>query len=213
MGTQFKGPFSGFSGKTGGLVGRYVKGQFVITSRPIPSKKPPTQKQLDQRSKFALIVNFCSYIGDLLDIGFAAHTMKLSAMNAAIAYNLDHAITGVSPLFSIDYPHFSYSRGKLYGVSDVEVEALAGAKLKFTWTVSQNTTKLNKPTDQLSILVYNPTKQQYVVLTQAALRSTLTFTLQLPANFAPDDVYCFLALASVTGVVSNSQYAGSVAVI
>jgi len=213
MGTQFKGPFSGFVGKTGGLVGRYVKGQFVITSVPIPSKKPPTPKQLDQRSKFALIVNFCSYIGDLIDIGFGTHSLKLSAMNAAVAYNLEHAIAGSSPLFSIDYPHFSYSRGKLYGVSDVEVEALAGAKLKFTWSMSQNVVKLNNPTDQLSILVYNPTKQQYVVLTQAALRSALTYTLQLPANFAPDDVYCYLALASTTGVVSNSQYAGTVAVL
>ncbi|HWW42245.1 DUF6266 family protein [Pedobacter sp.] len=213
MGKQFKGPFSGFVGKTGGLVGRYVKGQFIITSVPMRSKKPPTQQQLDQRSKFALIVNFCSYISELINIGFAAHAVKLSAMNAAVAYNLDHAITGISPLFTLDYPHFSYSRGKLYNVSDVEVEALAGAKLKFTWTMSQNLVKLNNPSDQLSLLVYNPTKQQYVVLTHAALRSALTYTLQLPADFAPDDVYCYLALQSTDAIVSNSYYAGNLAVL
>jgi hypothetical protein len=43
-----------------------------------------------------------------------------------------------------------------------------------------------------------------------AVRSALTFQLELPAEYSGDTVHCWMALVSADGkLVSNSQYVGT----
>jgi hypothetical protein len=213
MGTQLKGPLGAFRGKIGSIIGSVVKGRNIVTSLHTKSSKPPTQAQLDQRNKFGLVTSFLSYFSDLIQIGFSAQNTIGSPMNAAVAYNLKYAITGTSPNFSINFSELSFSRGKLIGPKDSEVEALAAAKLKFNWMANNTALKLTDPEDQLLILVYNESKDEVITAINAALRRDLTYTLQLPSDFSDHEVYCYMAFVSADGRVSDSIYAGSLTVL
>jgi hypothetical protein len=213
MGIQLKGPFGGFSGKTGGLIGAMTKGRSIITSLHTPSSKAPTKKQIDQRFKFGMVTHLLGYISDLIDIGFQDHKISESAMNAAVAYNLKYAVTGLSPDFSINLPELSFSRGKLIGPKSVTAQALAGAKVKFSWTASEDVRKLTNPADSLMIMVYNSEKTEFITSTNVASRSALTYTIQLPVDFTGDEVHTYLAFAGIEGKVSDSIYAGAVSII
>ncbi len=60
MATIVKGILGGFSGKVGTVVGANWRGKDIIRSRPKPSKKPPTDKQVIQQLKFKMAVTFCN---------------------------------------------------------------------------------------------------------------------------------------------------------
>ncbi|GAA3927637.1 hypothetical protein GO495_05505 [Chitinophaga oryziterrae] len=104
-----------------------------------------------QRFKFGMITHLLGYISNLIDIGFQEHKASVSAMNATVAYNLKYAVTGISRDFSINLPELSFSQGKLIGPKSVTAEALAGLKVKFTWTASEIVRKLTHPADLLMI--------------------------------------------------------------
>jgi len=42
-------------------------------------------------------------------------------MNAAVDYNLERAVTGVSPNYVLDYPKVLFSKGRLAGANAMEV--------------------------------------------------------------------------------------------
>jgi hypothetical protein len=134
-------------------------------------------------------------------------------MNDAVAYNLRNAITGVSPDFSIDLPKLSFSRGKLIAPKSISTQPVAGAKITFTWTASDEVQKLTNPADMLMVLVYNPLKNEFVTRMGITPRSALTYTIQLPLDFTGDEVHTYLALEGIEGKVSDSIYAGAVNVI
>jgi hypothetical protein len=212
MGIQDKGAFGGFRNKTGPLVGHIVNGQNVITSIPAKSSKPPTQKQLDQRRKFGLITGFLSWMSSLIDSGFQEREMRQSAMNKAVQYNLLHAVSGVSPFFSIDHAKLRFSIGKCPLPGNTTAEGVAGGKVSFIWGNSF-LGKHGSETDLVNLMVYNAEKDRFVILRNAADRIDLGFILQLPADFVGDTVHCYLNFVSVTGkLVSNSQYVGQLVV-
>ena len=213
MGIQDKGAFGGFRNKTGPLVVHIVNGQNVITSVPRKSSKPPTEKQLDQRRKFGLVTSHLSWMSTLIDQGFQEHEKRQSSMNVAVRYNLLHAVTGVSPFFTIDYPKMMYSQGKCPLPADIAVEGLEGAQVDFSWGISF-LNKFGKATDLVNLVVYNAQEDKFVILENAASRSELGFSLQLPAEFIGHTIHCYLNFVSVTGdVASNSEYAGQLTVI
>ena len=212
MGIQDKGAFGGFRNKTGPLVGHILNGQNVITSMPAKSSKPPTRKQLDQRKKFGLVTSFLSWISGLVDAGFQEREQRQSPMNKAVQYNLLNAVTGVSPDFTIDLARLKFSVGKCPLPFNTSAESMAGAKINFIWGNSYQS-KYGKDTDLVNLMVYNAEKDQFVILENAAGRSELGFTLQLPADFVGDTVHCYMSFVSLTGhVASNSEYLGELIV-
>ena len=211
MGSQLKGPFGGFSGKTGPLPGIIARGKSFITSLHTPSKKTPTQRQLDQRNKFGLVTSQLAYFSDLIDIGFRDYSV--APMNLAVSYNLENAVTRDSPNFTINFSKLSFSRGKLAAPRNVAAESVADAKMVFTWTASDNVQKLTHPADMLMVLIYNPAKQDCITSINAAKRADLTCTIQLPLDFAGDEVHCYVAFEGIEGKVSDSIYVGAVEMI
>ncbi|WP_432712563.1 DUF6266 family protein [Pedobacter sp.] len=213
MGIQDKGAFGGFRNKTGPLVGHIVNGQNVITSIPARSNKPATVKQLDQRKKFGMVTKYLSWISALVQQGFSEHEPKQSAMNMAVRYNLKNAITGVSPDFTIDPAKVMFSQGKSPLPFNISVGSLVGGKLEYAWGVSP-VNNYSKATDVVNLVVYNASKNQFVVLEAAATRAEMSFTLQLPAAYVGDTVNCYFNVYTADKkAASNSFYAGQVVVL
>lgn len=212
MGFLTGGPFYDMIGRTGNNVGRRVKGKNVFSMRPHPSSKPPTPPQINQRAKFGLMAGWLSWITPLINIGFKNYEQNGSAMNAALSYNLQHAITGIAPNYLIDYAEILYSRGKLSPAFMAEVTAAAAA-VEFDW-LDDFQPGYGELTDRVTVFVYNPAKDQYVTLPGAAARSALTFNLPLPADFSGDSVHCYISMVALQGgVVSDSAYLGTVTIL
>jgi hypothetical protein len=214
MGTLLKGPLGFLSGKAGNVIGVVRKGVNLLTSLHAKSSKPPTEKQLDQRLKFGLVTSFMSRLGDLVDIGFRNHGETESAMNAAVSFNLKHAVMGVSPDFSMDPTRLSFSRGSQIEPQGATAEALAGAQISFKWMPEEGVRKLSNPGDTLMVLAYNPNKKDsFVTRIGVAVRSALSYVLQLPAAYTGDVVHTYLAFAGLEGNVSDTAYVGAVTII
>jgi len=213
MGKYNQGILGAFSGKVGNVVGSSINGIDYMKSLPRKSTKTPTLPQLMQRAKFGLIADFLRPLGGVVKVGFQSRKKGLTPYNAASSYNLEHAITGTYPNFVVDYPAVIYSRGNLLGVSDQEVAAAVAGELDFGWANEAPVTGTGG-TDKVTIVIYNPAKDKYVVEQGAAARSAETCTVELPADFSGDTVQCWMSFVSVDGKqVSDSAYVSSVLVM
>jgi hypothetical protein len=200
-------------GRLGNHVGRRVKGENIIAMRPAKSNKPPTALQYDQRLKFGLATSWLSNALSVLNIGFKDQDAHMSLYNAAVKYNLEHAVTGVSPNFSINYLMAQFSQGVLRRPTDVTATSAAGAEMEYEWTsvIGQSYSAAN---DQIGLVVYNADKQEFVTLMNAALRSAQAYTLQLPLDWTGDAIHSWvLAVSANSKLVSNSAYVGQNVVV
>jgi hypothetical protein len=112
MGTINKGILGGFSGKVGTVVGGSWKGIDYMRSKGNNRNLNPTEKQLAQQLKFALIMRFVQPMAALLNTSFRNFAIKMTGINNAFAYNIKNAVTGIYPSFEIDYSLALVSRGR-----------------------------------------------------------------------------------------------------
>ncbi len=212
MGKINQGVLGGFSGKVGNIIGGTWKGIDYMRIKPSSVTNPRTQGQLDQRSKFSKVLNFLQPMSDFLRVGFKNYAIKMTQFNSAMSYNLNNAITGAYPNFTIDYSMALVTRGSLMGATNTNAVSDNSEEVEFAW--SDNSGYGNaKPTDKALLLVYNPVKDMAIFDTAGASRSTGTQILSVPAEFAGDDVEAFIGFISEDGKeVANSVYIGSVTV-
>jgi hypothetical protein len=207
MGIYNEGILGFFRGKVGRVVGSVVRGVHYMKGLGDVRADNPTQAQLDQRLKFALMTSFLRPLHGLVKTGFAAGKTGLTSLNKAMSANLNEAITGVSPNFTIDYSKFTYSKGNLVKPMGVTVDVAANCNLVYNW----ENPGASAGSDKVTLLVYNKTKDVYVILPGAAPRSATTYTLQLPLDFVGDLVHIWLSfVAADEKDVSDSLYMGSV---
>ncbi len=210
MGIYNEGILGFFRGKVGRVIGSVVRGVHYMKGLGDVRVDNPSQAQLDQRLKFALMRSFLQPLQGLIKTGFAAGKTGLTSMNKAMAANLNEAIQGVSPNFSIDYSKIKYSKGGLTKPAGVSVETASQSRLVFQW----ENPGAAAASDQLTILIYNKTRDLYVLLPAAAARSATTYTLQLPMDFADDLVHMWVSFVAEDGKdVSDSFYIGDIKVI
>ena len=215
MGIIEKGMFGAFRKKTGNLVGARWRKVDVIRSVPRKSTKPPTQAQIDQHLRFALIISFFSRISNLIDAYFGKGDSTPTQMNLAVSYRLKEAVTGVAPDFTIDYTRIRFSMGNLSLPDNMAADAVTAGKVDFTWDDDGLDDKRKDATDMVNVLIYNPTKDKFVIRMKAAPRSAKTYSLQLPPNFSGDSVHTFISFTSVMKkqLHSRSEYLGLLPVL
>ena len=213
MGQSKNGPFSGHTGRTGGLVGSRKNGKWILAVVKATAPKPPTVLQQYQQIKLGMITQWLSSIDSFIRLGFAAYDSEMSAWNAAVKYNLLHAVGGVGPAFNIVYADALLSRGSLDGAELGEVSAVTAGELEFSW--SANVGEYNgHATDKAVLLVYNPMEGKFVMVKGAVTRATLSYTMLLPSAFSGDTVHAYMAFVSADGKgVSTSDYLGSAIVL
>ncbi|PTS97369.1 hypothetical protein DBR11_17340 [Pedobacter sp. HMWF019] len=215
MGKFLKGILGGFSGKIGNVIGAVWRGVDYMRSLPRKSNKPATEAQLIPRLKLKVVVGFLRSINDLIKLGYQSYKGKQTPMNAAVAFHIDKAITGVYPNLNINFPKVVFSKGHLLRPSAPGVESVTPAKIKFEWLNNAPATgSSTAATDMATLLLYNPDKEQFVTAEDVAARSALTFTLSVPAEWIGDDVHCWMSFVSVNRKeVSDSVYVGTTAVL
>jgi hypothetical protein len=209
MGIYNEGILGFFRGKVGRVVGSVIRGVHYMKGLGDVRVDNPSQAQLNQRLKFALVMGFLKPLQNLLKTGFQSGKTGLTPLNKAMSANLNEAITGISPNFTLDYSKFVFSKGNLQRPMGVGADVAAQANMVFSWDNAGASTG----SDLATILVYNPIKDVYVVMPNAAARSAKTFTLQLPLDFAGESVHMWISFVSVDGLqVSNSHYIGALEV-
>ena len=208
MGIIRQGIFGGFEKRTGGLVGRRVKGKNIISAPRHPTDKPMTQAQLDHQKKFELLIRFLKRISNLIRLGFKNNTGKGNAFNAAVKYNFRNLITGASANFSIDYTKLAFSRGSLAGANN-PVVSLGLNSVKITWEPSVQT-RFNQHTDKAIILVCYPEPDRMVLRINLATRASLECEMALAPDMAGIPMHVFMAFVSADEKeVSNTEYLGT----
>ena len=205
-----KGILGGLSGKVGNVVGANWKGIDYIRSKPLSVKNPRTEKQVNQRTKFDIVLKFLQPNLEFVKIGYKNYTNKRSQFNSAMSYILNNAITGTSPLdYAIDYPLALLSRGSLAMALNGTFDLATPGQVEFTW--DDNSAEQNaKATDKSMLMVFNSDKGQSVFTNAGPDRSTRTGNITIPDSFSGDTLELFIGFISEDGVlVSNSVYLGS----
>ncbi|MDR6783327.1 hypothetical protein ABIE26_000185 [Pedobacter africanus] len=215
MGIIRQGILGGFRNKTGSVVGAYWRNRDVIRGLPRASNKAATQLQINQRFKFGMVTAFVARLSGFIDMGFGSGGGSTSAMNQAVAYHLSNAITGVAPNFTIDYTKVKINKGKLLLANGIQVAITAAARIDFTWLNTVPDGKYKDATDRANVVVYNPTKDTFVVLPSAAARSALGYNLIVPPDYSGDQVHCYISFSSIIHkkLVSDSEYIGEFTVL
>lgn len=207
------GPFSGFTGRTGQLVGYRKNGKWIMAALTAVTPGPPTEAQKDQRLRFGIFPSWLSWIADFVTLGFQAYDKKMSAMNAAVKYNMDNALTGVAPNFAIDYSKVLLSRGRLAPANNLSVVSSTAAELKFTWQANIGTVDAS-PTDKAVFVVYNELRELFIQDIGNATRADLTYDLTLPLDFSGETVQVYMAfLKADDKKVSTSQFIAEIIVV
>jgi hypothetical protein len=212
MGHLKNGPFSGFTGRTGSLVGYRKFGKWVMAAVKATASKEPTLLQTYVIIRFTMMVEWLSWAADIVNIGFKNYANDMSPMNAAVKYNLENAVTGVAPNYTIDYPKVLFSRGRLAQAYQLVMATTEDAQLDFSWAMNVGTWT-GKATDQATFIVYNPAKQEFTISIGAATRDDLSYDMVLPVEFSGDNVQVYMAFISQDGkMVSNSHWIGATVV-
>ncbi|GGK53297.1 MULTISPECIES: DUF6266 family protein [Flavobacteriaceae] len=208
MGKIAQGILGGLSGKVGNIIGGSWKGIDYIRIKPSSVANPRTVGQVNQRNKFSATLEFLQPNKDFLNVGYKNFAIKKTAFNAAMSEILANAITGVAPDFTVDYENALLSKGTLPGVLDPAASYTTPGQVGFSWT--DNSTGINAlETDKAMLLVYNPAKKESVANMVGSTRVDEGFSLAVPANYAGDLLYTYIAFVSIDGKVSNSSYISS----
>ncbi|MBV9962470.1 MAG: hypothetical protein JO072_09500 [Parafilimonas sp.] len=210
MGTYQKGVMGAFSGTIGTVIGGSWRDIDYMRSLPTKRKRTPTDKQLDQQARFAAVVKFLSGMATLLETGFKQYAVRMSGYNSALSYNIQNAVTGRYPDYSIDYSNALVSRGKLLNAADPKATA-TGDTVFFTWTDNSDGEN-TKPDDAAILVVYCEALENTIYTLNGGTRSAGAGNIKV-AVFKGNRVQTWLAFISADGLLtSNSVYTGELSV-
>ena len=209
MGKIGKGILGGISGKVANVVGGNWKGIDYLRSKPQSVANPRTVLQVNQRTKFALVLRFLQPNLSFIKIGYKNYAVKQSQFNSAMSYVLNNAIIGTdSTDFAIDYSFALLSRGTLSGALNPVFDLSTPGQVQFGWDDNSNEGNALS-TDKVMVVIFNPLKGESVLITDGATRADLSQTVVIPNSYAGDDLQLFISFKNAEETqLSNSIYIG-----
>ncbi len=192
MGIIKQGILGGLSGKVGNVVGASWKGIDYLRSLPSQVANPNTTGQRTSRGKMSMVVKFLRSCTALVRVGFGGFALKMSAFNAATSYNLQQAVSGEYPNLELDYASLMFSKGTLPRAVNALANADTPGAVEITWD-DNSASGTAKGDDTAMVLIYNPVKDASIYSASAAIRSDLFAVIDVPADWATDDVHCYIA--------------------
>lgn len=211
MGTIKQGILGGFSGKVGTVIGSSWKGISYMRGQAQHVKNPRSVGQVNQRTKFALVMSFLQPVVPYIRIGFKSQAAKQTEFNAAMSYTIKNAVTGSYPSYALDFTKIIVSKGGLTQVTGATA----------TWDNNRNEVKIDwtdnsgvgnaLATDKAMPFIYNKDKGETIYDTAGATRATHTQSLTVPNDWEGDKVEVYLGMVSEDGKeVADSIYLGEV---
>jgi hypothetical protein len=197
------------TGKVGDLIYSSKNGTNNVKHAPKKSLQAPSEKQLIQWKKFAMIMHFLSPLKKLLNESYRSNP-KRSGLQYAMKKNLLESLTGEYPRLSIDYSKVSLVPGSLW-MPPVEMAYDANSKellLSYECNQSYNA-YLN---DELFALIYCPELPQYWYQINTGLqRFEQIGAFKLPKETIGHEIHIWLYFHSeMLDQFSNSVYIGKV---
>jgi len=206
------GILGGFRGTVGSVVGGNWRGIDTMRAVAKPRKGKSTAAQIDQQMKFGIATKFISAKRHLLEIGFKNFAVEMTGTNSALSHTLRHAITGVSPNYSLDYSKILLFRGSLSVPPAPVASSTQAGIVSFSWTNDPAILDAD-PTDKAILVVYCESSNSTAYTMAGAARSTMAATLAI-SGFSGKTVQTWIAFISVDGKrISNSVFAGQLNVL
>lgn len=188
-------------------------GKNTMRSKPIEVKNPKTPDQLNQRSKFKLMIAEARQLLGLVRVSFQNGAIGMSAFNAFISQNILNAITGVYPSYTIDYPNLMVSKGTLLKSTGFHAGAALAKTVKRTWDPPID--PLDPINDDLLVCAsYNIDKKQWIYGFTTTKRIIGTHDQTVPDAWVGDDVHAFSFFINPTKTkCCDSDYSGQVTIL
>jgi hypothetical protein len=142
----------------------------------------------------------------------------MTAMNAAMSYNLANAVAGIAPDLYIDFSKAALSNGYLAALENPVAESTLAAAVSLSWTDNSLASNAHE-SDQLIVSVFDSATDEVCYFAGAANRQAGIAVLNLPANWSTRTVEVFTFLVALEGLasspdtVSKTVYAGSVEIM
>jgi len=166
--------------------------------------------QKEQQAKFAVAIRFVSIMSALFLVSFR-DAIRKTGINSAFSWVLKNAITGIFPVYSIDFPNVLVSRGDLPNALAPSALAAPNSLITYSWTDNSGV-GIAKATDKAILVVFCPAMNLCIYTTGSALRSAITDTLDV-STFSGKVVETYIGFISDEGRnVANSLYTGQLTV-
>lgn len=196
------------TGKVGDLIYSSKNETNYVKHAPKKTLKAPSEKQLIQWKKFAIVMHFLSPLKTLLNENCRGNP-KRSGLHIAMKKNLLDSITGEYPCFSLDYSKVSLVSGKLW-MPPVEMAYDAKSnELLLSYECQQSyNADLD---DELIALIYCPELSHYWYQINTGLqRYEQIGALKLPEEVIGQEIQIWLYFRGGLDQFSNSVYIGKV---
>ncbi|RNL89465.1 hypothetical protein ED312_07385 [Sinomicrobium pectinilyticum] len=213
MATIVKGILGGFSGKVGTVVGANWRGKDIIRSRPKPSKKPPTDKQVLQQLKFKLAVTFLQPLKSIQSMYFGTERGAKSRVNLAVSYTIGEAMEVVNDMPQLVYNKVLVTKGDLAGFQNVALTPEAGGIFNLGW--EDNSQQGNAlATDVVNLVCYCEETSDFILYPSLAARNALSATVTLPDIYTGKEIQAWSYFNNETQTLAcNSPHLGAFTVL
>ncbi|EDM35761.1 hypothetical protein PBAL39_06266 [Pedobacter sp. BAL39] len=208
MATYTDGFLGPFKGKLGPAHGSSWKGKPVIKGAYKKRTLNITQKEKNNRIKFAKAHRWLQPITEFVRAGFQGYSPTTEGFNAAKSL-LYHAFEGEGENLVVNPAYVLVSYGTMSLPEDISVMQLNDREVKFCWNPSNDGT--GDQQDQVMVLAYNADKRKSSYQLTGDFRKTGETTLKLPLN--KGDYHLYIAFVSPNRKSrSNSKYLGIITV-
>ncbi|MBB2953351.1 DUF6266 family protein [Sphingobacterium sp. JUb56] len=211
MGTIRQGANGGFSGKTGSIIGSSWKGIDYIKGLSRKRTKAASEEQLIVQARFYAMTKFLMPIAPILRLGFGlVNSDRMTPTNVALKQNIDQAVIGTYPNFELDYSKIKISAGSFIGGGTTGASASLGL-LSVTWDATLSTLYQSKADDQVIILMYQPTANEFMTAPTPPLRADSAIDISIPDHLLGAKGHVWIFFADRKGTkVSGSTYLGEI---
>ncbi len=212
MGKLLDGIHGHVHGKVGGVVFYTANGQNLARSLPRTPKKKrkPTPLQTFQRERFKVVQEWLKPLLRVVRVGFGKYAPPQTGHNAAMSYNLTHAIVynEEASRYEIDPEKFAFSGGPLPAPLEAAV-AQERDVVRFTWKTPHS--QDIQYTTRTILVIYHPTNQCCAYKTYGILSGRSGDVVDIrDLDLTGGTCHAYMAfIDEETKVVSDSVYAGS----
>jgi hypothetical protein len=188
-------------------------GKNTMRTKPMEVKNPKTPDQMNQRSKFAIMVAEGRKVLGMVKVSFQNLAIGMSAFNVFMKENIKTAIIGVPGSYAIDYSLLIIAKGPLFRTSSIHAGATLAKTVKRTWTPPIDPVDPAN-NDLLYVASYNEDTDEWFFNKTTTARSVGTDDQTVPDSWVGGTVHVYsFFINPAASQCSDSAYSGTVVVI